>query len=333
MNSPKKQTQPAPNSMMTRLSYGIRQATSNQAVSMLSILAVMWLIMSFASPFFLTVNNVMNISLQAAQISLIAAGMTFVILSGGIDLSVGSVFALSAVAAGLASKAGLPWYIIILVGVVTGAIAGSLNGLGVGYLKLPPFVVTLGMMGAARGIALIIVQGIPIVGNPENGFETIGVGKLGGVVPVPTLIVLLIYAICYFILRRTRFGHFTYSIGSNPEATRLAGVRTSRYLVGIYALCGALTALASLIEAGRLNSFQPAGGQGLELDAIGAVVIGGASLFGGEGNILASLIGALIVVTIRNSLNLLGVYAFWQYVVTGALIVFAVYLDSLRRKR
>lgn len=318
---------------MSKIYSRIRQASSNQAVSMITILAVMWLIMSFASPYFLTVNNVMNITLQAAQISLIAAGMTFVILAGGIDLSVGSVFALSAVVAGLASRDGLPWYLIILSGITTGAIVGSLNGLGIGYLKLPPFVVTLGMMGAARGVALIFVQGVPIVGNPENGFDFIGVGKLGGIVPVPTLIVILVFAVCYYVLRWTRFGRFTYSIGSNPEATRLAGVRTSRYLVGIYALCGALTGLASLIEAGRLNSFQPAGGQGLELDAIGAVVIGGASLFGGQGNLLASLIGALIVVTIRNSLNLLGVYAFWQYVVTGVLIVFAVYLDSLRRKR
>ena len=327
-----KQTQAALILILSKVFSGIRQASSNQAVSMITILAVMWLIMSFASPYFLTVNNVMNITLQAAQISLIAAGMTFVILAGGIDLSVGSVFALSAVVAGLASRADLPWYFIILAGITTGTIAGSLNGLVIGYLKLPPFVVTLGMMGAARGVALIMVQGVPIVGNPVNGFDVIGVGKLGGIVPVPTLIVILVFAVCYYVLRRTRFGRFTYSIGSNPEATRLAGVRTSRYIVGIYALCGALTSLASLIEASRLNSFQPAGGQGLELDAIGAIVIGGASLFGGVGNVLASLIGALIVVTIRNSLNLLGVYAFWQYVVTGVLIVFAVYLDSLRRK-
>jgi len=333
MKNQTQQTHSSFSLFMSKIYSRIRQASSNQAVSMITILAVMWLIMSFASPYFLTVNNVMNITLQAAQISLIAAGMTFVILAGGIDLSVGSVFALSAVVAGLASRDGLPWYFIILAGITTGAIVGSLNGLGIGYLKLPPFVVTLGMMGAARGVALILVQGVPIVGNPENGFDFIGAGKLGGIVPVPTLIVILVFAVCFYVLRWTRFGRFTYSIGSNPEATRLAGVRTSRYLVGIYALCGALTGLASLIEAGRLNSFQPAGGQGLELDAIGAVVIGGASLFGGQGNLLASLIGALIVVTIRNSLNLLGVYAFWQYVVTGVLIVFAVYLDSLRRKR
>lgn len=296
------------------------------------ILLLMWLVLSLLSKFFFTANNLLQITLQGAVMALVAAGETFVILSGGIDLSVGAVFALSAMVAGKATAAGMPWPAVVLAGLAAGSACGLVNGLGVGMLRLPPFVVTLGMMGVARGFALIINQGIPIFGLPA-GFEVLGQSRIGGIVPVPTLVVLLVYAVCYFILRSTRFGRFTYAIGSNQEATRLAGVRTSRYLVGIYLLCGLLTALAGLTEASRLNSFQPAGGQGLELDAIGAVVIGGASLFGGEGNILASLIGALIVATIRNGLNILGVYAFWQYVVTGALIVIAVYLDTLRHNR
>ncbi len=327
-----KQLPSAPSSALAVIGRGWRRATSNQVLSMLAILLLMWLVLGLLSPYFFTVNNVLQITLQGAVMALVAAGMTFVILSGGIDLSVGAVFALSAMVAGKATGANLSWYAVMLAGLAAGAACGALNGMGVGVLRLPPFVVTLGMMGIARGFALIINQGIPIFGVPP-GFEVLGQGRIGGVVPVPTVVVLVVYALCYFILRRTRFGRFTYALGSNREATRLAGVRTSRYLVGIYVLCGVLTALASLIEASRLNSFQPAGGQGLELDAIGAVVIGGASLFGGEGNILATLVGALIVATIRNGLNILGVYAFWQYVVTGALIIIAVYLDSLRHNR
>lgn len=309
-----------------------RQAINNQALSMAAILVLMWLALAVLSPVFLTVNNILQITLQAAVMALVAAGQTFVILSGGIDLSVGSVFALSTMVAGKASEAELPLLLILLAGLGTGAAAGLLNGLGVGVLRLPPFVVTLGMLGIARGFALIVNEGVPIFGLPA-GFQYLGQGRVGGVVPVPTIIVLIVYAACYFILNRTRFGRFTYAIGSNQEASRLAGIRTSRYLIGIYVLCGALTALAGLTEAGRLNSTQPAGGISLELDAIGAVVIGGTSLFGGEGNILATLMGALIIATIRNGLNLLGVYAFWQNVITGALIIAAVYLDHLRRTR
>ena len=309
-----------------------RQAINNQALSMAAILILMWIILAWLSPVFFTVNNILQITLQAAVMALIAAGQTFVILSGGIDLSVGSVFALSAMVAGKATEAEFPFLIVILAGLATGAATGLFNGLGVGALRLPPFVVTLGMLGIARGFALIINEGVPIFGLPE-GLQYLGQGRVGGVVPVPTIIVLVVYVICYFILTRTRFGRFTYAIGSNQEATRLAGVRTSRVLIGIYVLCGVLTALAGLTEAGRLNSTQPAGGIALELDAIGAVVIGGTSLFGGEGNILATLMGALIIATIRNGLNLLGVYAFWQNVITGALIIAAVYLDHLRRNR
>ncbi|GIK43533.1 MAG: hypothetical protein BroJett011_73660 [Chloroflexota bacterium] len=332
MDSLTKPETPAQNPWKITARRWWRQAINNQALSMAAILILMWLILSRLSPVFLTVNNILQITLQAAVMALVAAGQTFVILSGGIDLSVGSIFALSTMVAGKATEAGYGTAALLLAGLATGAAFGFLNGLGVGGLRLPPFVVTLGMMGIARGFALIINEGVPIFGLPDS-FQYLGQGRIGGVVPVPTITVLIIYAICYFILRYTRFGRFTYAIGSNQEATRLAGVRTSRYLIGIYVLCGVLTALAGLTEAARLNSTQPAGGTGLELDAIGAVVIGGTSLFGGEGNILATLMGALIIATIRNGLNLLGVYAFWQNVVTGVLIIAAVYLDYLRRNR
>ncbi len=310
----------------------IHELRTHPAVFLSAILLLMWFIISRLSPYFLTVDNVLQITLQAAVMAMIAAGETFVILSGGIDLSVGAIFALSAMVSGLTMQAGLPFPVILAAGLLTGAACGLLNGLGVSKLKLPPFIVTLGMMSILRGFALLINNGIPIFGLVP-GFDTLGQGRVFGTIPVPTLIVLVVYAICWFVLRQTPFGRFTYAIGSNPEAARLAGVRINRQIVGIYALSGVLAALAGLTEASRLSSMQPAGGTGLELDAIGAVVIGGTSLFGGEGNILASLIGALLIATIRNGLNILGIPAFWQYVVTGLIIILAVSLDRLRRSR
>jgi ribose transport system permease protein len=296
------------------------------------ILILMWLVLGLLSPYFFTVNNVLQITLQAAVMALIAAGETFVIISGGIDLSVGSIFAFSAMVAGVATRDGLGLGGAIIFGLGAGALLGLINGIGVARLGLPAFIVTLGMMSVARGLALLLNNGVPIFGLIE-GFKILGQERIGGIVPVPTIIVLIVYIGCWFILRYTPFGRFTYAIGSNSEAARLSGVRISRNLIGIYVLCGALTALASLIESSRLNSFQPASGVGYELDAIGAVVIGGTSLFGGEGSILASLVGALIIATIRNGLNILGISAFWQNVATGAIIVLAVYLDRLRRNR
>ena len=336
----------APASQARNLLRSLGGLLSNQALSLFVILILMWLVLGVLSPFFFTTNNILNITLQAAVMALIAAGQTFVILSGGIDLSVGSIFACSAMVAGLVTRdlaaAGgalvgsgtgevnplLP----IAAGLLTGAFLGLINGLGVARLGLPAFIVTLGMMSAARGFALLLNNGTPIFGLAP-GFEQIGQGRIAEVIPVPTLIVIGVYALCWFVLRYTPFGRFTYAVGSNSEAARLSGVRISRQLVGIYVLCGTFAALAALVESSRLNSFQPASGQGYELLAIGAVVIGGTSLFGGEGSILATLVGALILATIRNGLTILGVSAFWQNVATGAIIVLAVYLDRLRRSR
>ena len=187
------------------------------------------------------------------------------------------------------------------------------------------------MMGVARGFALIFVNGVPIYGLERYKF--IGQGKLFDVIPVPTLIVLVIFVIGVIVLTYTRFGRFTYAIGSNAEAARLSGINVKLIQIGIYVICGFVTGLASTIEAGRLAIIQPAGGNGYELLAIGAVIIGGASTFGGEGSIVATLIGAIIVTTIRNGLNILGVNAFWQYVVNGMVIISAVAADQLRRRR
>lgn len=313
-------------------SYHIREIFSNQAVSMLIILIGMWVVLAFLSPYFFTVTNIFEITLQTAVIAIIAAGETFVILSGGIDLSVGSVFACSGVVGGLLFQSTQSLLLSLLVTVVFGAFLGFINGMFITKLKVPPFIGTLGMLGIARGFALIFSGGIPIFGLDER-YKWIGQGKILNVIPVPTVIIVVVFIIVFYISKYTLFGRFTYAIGSNSEASRLSGIKVSQVTIGIFILSGLLCGLASIIEAARLGTVQPAGGNGYELLAIGAVVIGGTSLFGGEGNILATLIGAIIVTTIRNGLSILGVNAFWQLVVNGLVIVVAVSVDQFRRKK
>jgi ribose transport system permease protein len=309
----------------------LRVVISNQAVSMTLILALMWFVLSLLSPYFFTIGNISDITLQTAVIGIIAAGETLVILSGGIDLSVGSVFACSAVAGGLAFQATGNLALTLFCTVLTGGLLGLLNGLFVNQLRVPPFIATLGMLGIARGLALILSRGIPIFGLPP-GYIWIGQGTLFNIIPIPTIILLAVYALVFFIARYTRFGRFTYAIGSNAEAAQLSGINLRLVLMGTYAGCAFLCGVAAIIEAARLGTIQPAGGNGYELLAIGAVVIGGTSLFGGEGNVVATLIGALIETTIRNGLNLLGVNAFWQYVVNGGVIIAAVAVDQWKRR-
>jgi ribose transport system permease protein len=282
----------------------LRAVLSNQAVSMLLILIVIWFLLSLLSPYFFTVGNLTEITLQTAVVGIIAAGQTLVILSGGIDLSVGSVFACSGVAGGLVFQT-----------------TGNLG------LTLAATLLT----GMARGLALILSRGIPIFGLSKE-YLWIGQGKLFDLVPVPTLILLAVFAVVFFISRYTRFGRFIYATGSNAEAAKLSGINLGRVILITYLLSGLFCGVAAMIEAARLGTVQPAGGNGYELLAIGAVVIGGTSLFGGEGNVIATLIGALLETTIRNGLNLLGVNAFWQYVVNGAVIIAAVAVDQWRRR-
>src|SRR5215471_15644921 len=309
----------------------VRVLLSNQAVSMSAILILMWFLLSLLSPYFFTVANLSEITLQTAVIGIIAAGQTLVILSGGIDLSVGSVFAASGVAGGLAFHATGNLWPALGTTFFTGAALGALNGLFITRLRVPPFIATLGMLGMARGLALILSRGIPIFGLSKD-YLWIGQGKLFNLIPIPTLILLAVFALVFFIARYTRFGRFVYATGSNAEAAELSGINLDRVILGTYSLSGLLCGVAAVIEAARLATIQPAGGNGYELLAIGAVVIGGTSLFGGEGNVIATLIGALIETTIRNGLNLLGVNAFWQYVVNGAVIIAAVAVDQWRRR-
>lgn len=313
------------------ISRQIRAVFANQAISMFLILLAMWFVLSTLSPYFFTVGNLSEITLQTAVIGIIAAGETLIIISGGIDLSVGSIFACSGVVGGLVLQRTANVPAALLTTILFGGILGLLNGLFITRLRVPPFIATLGMLGMARGFALICSRGIPIFGlSPQ--YLWIGQGKVFQVIPVPTIILLLVFALVFFIAHYTRFGRFAYAIGSNAEASALSGINLKLVTLCIYAGGGLLCGVASIIEAARLATIQPAGGSGYELLAIGAVVIGGTSLFGGEGNVVATLIGAIIETTIRNGLNILGVNAFWQYVVNGGVIIAAVAVDQLKRQ-
>lgn len=296
----------------------------------LSALVVLVVAMSLLSGDFLTTQNLLNVGVQAAVTAILAFGVTFVIVAAGIDLSVGSVAALSAtVLAWSATKEGVPVWIAVLLAVATGIACGLVNGVLVSYGKLPPFIATLAMLSIGRGLSLVISQGSPIA-FPES-VSKVG-DTLGGWLPVPVIVMVAMGLITALILTRTYIGRSMYAIGGNEEAARLSGLRVKRQKIVIYALSGLFAAVAGIVLASRLVSAQPQAAQGYELDAIAAVVIGGASLAGGVGKASGTLIGALILAVLRNGLNLLSVSAFWQQVVIGVVIALAVLLDSLRRR-
>jgi ribose transport system permease protein len=296
----------------------------------LTALVVLLVAMSLLSGDFLTTQNLLNVGVQAAVTAILAFGVTFVIVSAGIDLSVGSVAALSAtVLAWTATSEGVPVWLAVVLAVATGAACGLVNGALVSYGKLPPFIATLAMLSIGRGLSLVISQGSPIA-FPES---VSGLGDtLGGWLPVPVLVMIAMGLLTALILGRTYIGRSMYAIGGNEEAARLSGLRVKRQKLVIYALSGLFAAVAGVVLASRLASAQPQAAQGYELDAIAAVVIGGASLAGGVGKASGTLIGALILAVLRNGLNLLSVSAFWQQVVIGVVIALAVLLDTLRRR-
>ncbi|MYR97690.1 MULTISPECIES: ABC transporter permease/substrate-binding protein [unclassified Streptomyces] len=296
----------------------------------LSALVVLVVAMSLLSGDFLTTQNLLNVGVQAAVTAILAFGVTFVIVSAGIDLSVGSVAALSAtVLAWSATSAGVPVVLAVVLAIVTGIACGFVNGALISYGKLPPFIATLAMLSIARGLSLVISQGSPIA-FPDS-VSRLG-DTLGGWLPVPVLVMIAMGLITALVLGRTFIGRSMYAIGGNEEAARLSGLRVKRQKIVIYALSGLFAAVAGIVLASRLVSAQPQAAQGYELDAIAAVVIGGASLAGGVGKASGTLIGALILAVLRNGLNLLSVSAFWQQVVIGVVIALAVLLDTLRRK-
>ncbi|MFJ3770375.1 substrate-binding domain-containing protein [Streptomyces sp. NPDC090075] len=296
----------------------------------LTALIVLVIAMSALSGDFLTTDNLLNVGVQAAVTAILAFGVTFVIVAAGIDLSVGSVAALSAtVLAWSATQHGVPVFLAVVLAVATGVAAGLVNGFLIAYGKLPPFIATLAMLSVARGLSLVISEGSPIA-FPDS-VSHLG-DTLGGWLPVPVLVMIVMGLIAAFVLGRTYIGRSMYAIGGNEEAARLSGLRVSKQKLAIYALSGLFAAVAGIVLAARLSSAQPQAANGYELDAIAAVVIGGASLAGGTGKASGTLIGALILAVLRNGLNLLNVSAFWQQVVIGVVIALAVLLDTVRRK-
>ncbi|GLY08923.1 ribose ABC transporter permease RbsC [Pseudobacillus badius] len=290
-------------------------------------LVILILIVSILNPSFLAPLNILNLLRQVAINALIAYGMTFVILTGGIDLSVGSILALSSALMAGMIVSGIDPMLAILIGCLLGAIMGAINGLLITKGKMAPFIATLATMTVYRGLTLVYTDGNPITGLGDSYlFQLFGRGYFLGI-PVPAVTMMLAFIVLWIILHKTPFGRQTYAIGGNEKAAWISGIKVSRVKVMIYSLAGLLAALAGAILTSRLNSAQPTAGTSYELDAIAAVVLGGTSLSGGRGLIIGTLIGALIIGTLNNGLNLLGVSSFFQMVVKGIVIVIAVLID------
>ncbi|MDX8049388.1 ABC transporter permease [Lentzea sp. BCCO 10_0798] len=294
-----------------------KYASENGALAGLLLLA---LVIAIMQPAFLNAQNLLNVGVQAAVIAIMAFGMTFVVVAGGIDLSVGSIAALAAMVGALTAGP---------IGLVVGALCGLVNGALVSYGKLPPFIATLAMLSVARGLTLVFSEGQP---HETDALVTFLGSNLAPMVPLPLLLMLAFFGITGLILTRTNLGRRMYAIGGNEEAAKLSGIDVRKQKLWIYALSGLFAAAAGLVLAGRLGSAGPQAAVGYELDAIAAVVIGGASLSGGVGRATGTLVGALVLAVLRNGLNLLQVPPFWQQVVIGVVIALAALLDSLRRR-
>lgn len=297
----------------------------------LIILLILSGILSIATPYFLTTVNLSTVAVQTAVVGVLAIAELMVIITGGIDLSVGAVLALSSVLASMMMKSGVPISISVIAALGIGAILGYINGFIITKMGVPPFIATLGTMGVARGAALVVTNGLPVSFLPQ-GISWFGVGEVLAV-PVPIVVLLLTGAIIHWVLTRTRLGRYTYAIGSNSEATRLSGINIGKYTRVIYMIAGILTAAAGILLVGRLNSAQPTAATGYELNAIAASVIGGASLVGGVGTVLGALVGSFIMSILSNGFTLLGVSAFYQQMAIGAIVILAVYFDLLQRQR
>lgn len=294
---------------------------------LLGLIVVLWIL----TPHFLTVSNLLNVAEQATIIAIIAVGMTFVIITGGIDLAVGSVLAFSGVVMASALQSGVALPLALLIGLGIGLLCGLFNGLLITVGRLPPFIATLGMMSVARGAALMFTEGRPISGFSES-FRSLATGEVLRI-PTPVVIMIVVYLIAHFVLKRTKLGRYTYAIGGNEEAALLSGINVKFYKTMVYGISGLLSGLAAILLTARLNSAQPIAGMSYELDAIAATVIGGTSLLGGEGTVSGTLIGALIMAVLRNGLNLLSVSSFFQQVVIGSVIILAVLIDMALKRR
>ncbi len=301
-----------------------------QELGMVGVLVLLCIFMALFAPYFLTASNLVNVAQQSSINAILAAGMTFVILTGGIDLSVGSGLAVAGVVSVWLASKGVPGTIDVLAGLVVGSLAGWLNGVLVAKFKLLPFIVTLGALTYLRGAAYVLTGAYPIV-VPNLRFGFLGNGFVGPL-PWPVVVAIIVYVVGYVVLTRTIFGRHVYAIGGNEQAARLTGINVDRTLLLIYIISGLCMGIAGVIYSARLLSAQPTGGQSYELYAIAAVILGGTSFTGGVGSIVGTLIGALIIGVLNNGLVLMNVPFFYQLIIQGVVIIVAVLLDQLRTR-
>jgi ribose transport system permease protein len=300
-------------------------------VGMALVLVLLVVLMAFIAPNFLTLGNFFNVTRQVSINAILAAGATFVILTAGIDLSVGSALGVTGVAAVWLSVHGWPPVAAMVAALALGALVGLVNGVLVARWKLAPFIVTLAALTYLRGLAYVFTDGRPL-NAPDLGWAILGQGAIANI-PFPVLVMVGVYVVSWFLLHRTVFGRQVYSVGGNVEAARLSGVPVRKVLIWVYVIAGLCAAIAGLIFSARLQSGQPTGGDGYELNAIAAVVLGGTSLMGGRGTIIGTLIGAMIIGVLGNGLILMNVPFFYQLVIQGVVIVIAVGIDRLRQRR
>ena len=317
-------------------------ANARQKVLAFASLVLMIIVFTILSPNFFQMDNLISIMLSTAVTGLLGIAVTFVIITGGIDLSIGTLMTLTAVMAGVfIGYWDMPIWVGVLAAMASGALAGSVSGVLIAKLKLPPFIATMGIMMIAKGLSLVISGAKPIYFTKYEDYNAISNGSFidfnnvipGLVIPNAVVIFFGVGMIASIILNKTILGRYTFGIGSNEEAVRLSGVNVDRWKIAIYALAGAIVGIAGILISSRLNSAQPALGAGYELDAIAAAVIGGVSLSGGEGTILGTIIGAFIMSVLINGLRILSVPQEWQTVVSGLIVIFAVYMDILRRRK
>ena len=298
-------------------------------------LIIFSVIISILSPRFLTKSNLLNVFRQTSINAIIAAGMTFVILTSGIDLSVGSILGFSGAIAAKMLATGNNIFLALLVAMVIGAISGILNGIIITKGKVQPFIATLAIMILLRGATMVFTSGRPIAVSGDKVspiFRWVGTGNIGGI-PVPIIIMAIVFIICYYILNHTQFGRHIYAVGGNEEAALLSGVNTDKVKILAYTISGILAAVAGIIVTSRLSSAQPTAGDGYELDAIAAVVLGGTSLVGGQGTVIGTIIGALIIGILNNALNLMDVQSYYQMIAKAIVILIAVLLDKKEKSK
>jgi ribose transport system permease protein len=326
ISSEKEETKPARGTSFLRACLRIRE------LNVLSVLVLVGLLISVFSPYFLTTNNLMGVFRSFSLVALMSIGMMLVIITGGIDLSVGSVMGLSSLITALAFQHGFGAFAAILCGLAVGVIVGGFNGLMITWIQLPPFIATLGTLSIGRGLMYIITKGVPVTPDVPDAFTFIGQGYIG-FVPFPVVILLVMTVVFSIVMRHTRFGRHVYATGGNEIAARLSGVRTARVKFAVYVLSGLIASMAGVIAFSRFVSAEPASGFGAELDVIAAAAIGGASLSGGAGSVEGAIIGAALAGIITNGVVLLNIDTYAQQAITGCVILIAVSIDILRVRR